>query len=91
MPARAFIDSDGYWAGIWVHLNRVVMPARAFIDSDAIYHCYTRRNAGVVMPARAFVDSDASCRSSPRASKPSKCPRGHLLILIEYQRLDGKR
>jgi len=41
------------------------------------------------MPARAFVDSD-----SPHqvwlldVGVPSKCPRGHLLILINL-RLDG--
>ena len=36
------------------------------------------------MPARAFVDSDAIVRCTGATIPPgsSKCPRGHLLILI---------
>jgi len=34
------------------------------------------------MPARAFVDSDFIARQPHRGSAPSKCPQGHLLILI---------
>jgi len=38
------------------------------------------------MPARAFVDSDGLSRDYGRCGPASKCPRGHLLILMH---LDG--
>jgi len=35
------------------------------------------------MPARAFVDSDASLGGGTYGAFESKCPQGHLLILID--------